>query len=97
MYAVLVRFLFYDLKVFWYEMDGGCRGLRGGKATTDEPHVRKSNSKHMDVRHHILKKILFRREISIAHLASEEQHVDFLTKSLTDTAFCFHGDLYIRI
>ena len=41
-----------------------------------------SNSKHIDVRHHLLRKLVFKGEFIIAHVETDEQHADFLTKPL---------------
>ncbi|CAB1099242.1 unnamed protein product [Ectocarpus sp. CCAP 1310/34] len=44
--------------------------------------ISNSNSKHIDVRHHIIRELAGRKEISIFHVESAIQHADFLTKAL---------------
>ena len=41
-----------------------------------------SNSKHIDVRHHFLRELIFKGKFIIAHVETDEQHADFLTKPL---------------
>ena len=43
--------------------------------------ISNSNSKHIDVRHHLLRELVERKEIEIIHVASQCQHADFLTKA----------------
>ena len=56
-----------------------------------------SNSKHIDVRHHFLRELIFKGEFIIAHVETDEQHADFLTKPLNYTAFCYHRDFLMNI
>ncbi|CAB1111969.1 unnamed protein product [Ectocarpus sp. CCAP 1310/34] len=44
--------------------------------------ISNSNSKHIDVRHHFLRELVERKEISVIHVPSPYQRADFLTKSL---------------
>ena len=39
-------------------------------------------SKHIDIRHHFVRDVVQRKEISLAHVSSENQVADFLTKAL---------------
>ena len=56
-----------------------------------------SNSKLIDVRHHFLRELIFRGEFIITNVESEDQHAGFLTKSLSNVAFCYHRDFLINI
>ena len=47
-----------------------------------------SRSKHIDVRHHFLRELVFRDGVAITYVESEEQHADYLTKPLANVAFC---------
>ena len=51
-----------------------------------------SNSKHIDVRHHVLRELIFEGEFVITHVESDDQHADVLTRMLDYTAFCHHRD-----
>ena len=55
-----------------------------------------SNSKHIDIRYHFLRELVFRVEFDIA-VESEEQHEDVLTKALAGTVFRFPRDFLITI
>ena len=53
------------------------------------------NSKHIDVRHQILRERVANREFEVVHVPSAEQRVHFLTKRLHTKAFRLsphHGD-----
>ncbi|CAB1100747.1 unnamed protein product [Ectocarpus sp. CCAP 1310/34] len=52
--------------------------------------ISNSNSKHIDVRHHFIRELVGRKEISIFHVESAYQHADFLTKALHAGDFEFH-------
>ncbi|CAB1111780.1 unnamed protein product [Ectocarpus sp. CCAP 1310/34] len=41
--------------------------------------ISNSNSKHIDVRHHFLRELVERKEISAIHVPSPYQHADFHT------------------
>ena len=56
-----------------------------------------SSSKHIDIRHHFLRKLIFRGEFDIVAVESEQQHADFLTKALAGTIFRFHRDFVMNI
>ena len=49
-----------------------------------------SNLKHVDVRHHFLRKRVRRRNIKVVQVPSEFQHADILTKALAYDLFAFH-------
>ena len=55
--------------------------------------ITNSNSKHIDVRHHFLRDLVRRKEISIIHVTSSFQHADFLTKAIPRESFEFHRRL----
>ena len=48
------------------------------------------NSKHIDVRHHFLRKLVDKRKIEVEHVGSEEQHADTLAKALPRATFDVH-------
>ena len=52
--------------------------------------ITSSNSKHIDVRHHFLREVVGRKEISVIHVPSFFQHADFLTKEISRESFEFH-------
>ncbi|CAB1099934.1 unnamed protein product [Ectocarpus sp. CCAP 1310/34] len=52
--------------------------------------ISNSNSKHIDVRHHFLRELVERKEISVIHVPSPYHRADFLTKSLSKDAFESH-------
>ena len=52
--------------------------------------ITSSNSKHIDVRHHFLREVVGRKEISVIHVPSFFQHADFLTKEISRESFDFH-------
>ena len=52
-----------------------------------------SNSKHINVRHHFLRKLVGRNEILIIRVPSHFQHLDFLTKATSRESFEFHRSL----
>ena len=56
-----------------------------------------SNSKHIDVRHHFLRELIFRGEFTTTHVETEEQHADFLTKPLSNAVFCYQRDFLMNI
>ena len=56
-----------------------------------------SHSKHIDIRHHFLRELVFRGEFDIVDVESEQQHADFLTKALAGPVFRFHRDFVMYI
>ncbi|CAB1104630.1 unnamed protein product [Ectocarpus sp. CCAP 1310/34] len=59
--------------------------------------ISNSNSKHIDVRHHFLRELVERKEISVIHVPSPYQRADFLTKSLPKDAFESHRDFVMNL
>ena len=56
-----------------------------------------SNSKHIDVRHHFLRELVFSGSISIVHVPSKYQHADVLTKPLSRESFDFHRNFLLNL
>ncbi|CAB1111466.1 unnamed protein product [Ectocarpus sp. CCAP 1310/34] len=56
-----------------------------------------SNSKHIDVRQHLIRELVGRKEISIFHVESAYQHADFLTKALHVGDFEFHCNFVMSV
>ena len=56
-----------------------------------------SNSKHIDIRHHFLRELVFMGEFDIFAVESEHQHADFLTKALAGPVFRFRRDFVMNI
>ena len=52
--------------------------------------VSDSNSKHIDVRHHVLRELVCQGDVSVKHVPSEYQHADILTKALASDLFVVH-------
>ena len=52
--------------------------------------VSNSNSKHIDVRHHVLRELVRQGDISVSHVSSEYQRADILTKALAFDVFAIH-------
>ena len=52
--------------------------------------VSDSNSKHIDVRHHVLRELVRQGDVSVSHVPSEHQHADILTKALASDLFVVH-------
>ncbi|CAB1115735.1 unnamed protein product [Ectocarpus sp. CCAP 1310/34] len=59
--------------------------------------ISNSNSKHINVRHHFLRELVERKEISVIHVPSPYQRADFLTKSLSKDAFESHRDFVMNL
>ena len=58
--------------------------------------VTTSNSKHIDIRHHFMRELVFGGEIVVSHVSSELQHADVLTKPLTRELFVFHRNFMMN-
>ena len=69
---------------------------QGAIALASNP-VSNSNSKHIDVRHHFLRELVDKGEFFIAHVESEYQQADFLTKPLDRNSFEFHRDFVMNM
>ena len=65
----------------------------GGAVQLAKNPITNSNSKHIDVRHHFIRELVGRREVSIIHVPSLFQHADFLTKAISRESFEFHRSL----
>ena len=50
----------------------------------------KSNSKHIDVRHHFLRELVRQGDISVSHVPSGYQHAYIFTKALAFDVFAIH-------
>ena len=55
------------------------------------------NSKHIDIRHHFIRERVANGEFKVVYVPSEEQHADFLTKSLHQGAFEVHRNFVMNI
>ena len=55
------------------------------------------NSKHIDIRHHFIRERVANDEFKVVYVPSEEQHADFLTKSLHQGAFEVHRTFVMNI
>ena len=55
-----------------------------------------SNSKHIDVRHHFLGELRLRGEFIITHVASKDEHADFLAEPLNNAVFCYSRDILMN-
>ena len=66
------------------------------KAMAENP-LSSGRSKHIDVRWHFLRDLVESRDAKIAHVASEWQHADVLTKSLPPTLFERHRAALINL
>ena len=66
----------------------------GGAIQLARNTITSSDSKHIGVRHHFIRDLVARKEISIAHVAPEYQHKDFLTKVIINSkeSFELHRD-----
>ncbi|CAB1115738.1 unnamed protein product [Ectocarpus sp. CCAP 1310/34] len=59
--------------------------------------ISNSISKHIDVRHHYIRELVGRKEISIFHVESAYQHAGFLTKALHVGDFEFHRNFVMSV
>ena len=59
--------------------------------------ISNSNSKHIDVRHHLLRELVERKEIEIIHVATQYQHPDFFTKALPEREFEAHRGIVMNL
>lgn len=53
-------------------------------------------TKHMDVKHHSMRQMVHRRKINVAHIGTEEQRADLMTKALGSTRFKRHVEALIN-
>ncbi|CAB1097046.1 unnamed protein product [Ectocarpus sp. CCAP 1310/34] len=59
--------------------------------------ITNSNSKHIDVRHHFIRELVERKEITITHVPTQFQHADFLTKAISKESFALHRDFVMNL
>ena len=69
---------------------------QGAKTLAENP-LSSARSKHIDVRFHFVRGLLRAKKIDIQFVASEEQHADFLTKSLSATPFKSHRKFLLSL
>ena len=55
------------------------------------------HSKHIDIRHNFIRERVANGEFEVVYVPSEEQHADFLTKSLHQGAFEVHRNFVMNI
>ena len=55
------------------------------------------NSKHIDIRHHFIRERMANGEFEVVHVPYDEQHADFLTKSLHQGAFEVYRNFVMNI
>ena len=97
-----VMFIRYVWSFFLLSFGATCMTVlednEGARHLVQNP-VCTSNSKHIDVRHHFLRELIFRGEITLTStlVESEEQHADFLTKPLSNVTFCYHREFLMNI
>ncbi|CAB1101635.1 unnamed protein product [Ectocarpus sp. CCAP 1310/34] len=58
--------------------------------------ITNSNSKHIDVRHHFIRELVERKEISITHVPTQFQHADFL-KAISKESLALHRDFVMKL
>ena len=56
-----------------------------------------SNSKQIDVRHHLFREFVRQGDISVNHVPSEYQYADISRKVLAFDFFAIHGRFYINL
>ena len=54
------------------------------------------NSKHDDIRHHFVRERVVNGEFKVVYVPSEEQHADFLTNPLHQSAFEVHRNFVMN-
>ena len=50
--------------------------------------IQHSKTKHIEIRHHLLKDRAMKEDIDIIHVKTEDQSVDIFTKPLDEKRFC---------
>ena len=86
-------FLRYIWSFIFPDRDVGCTLVK--EDNVREIHLAKNpattpNSKDIDIRHHFIRERVPNGEFKIVYVPSEEQHAEFLTKSLHQGAFEVH-------
>ena len=69
---------------------------RGAKALAENP-LSSSNSKHIDVRHHFLRELVKKGEITVNDVSSKDQRADILTKALDRESFETHRNFLVGL
>ena len=67
-----------------------------GALQLSENAVLNSDSKHIDVLHHMLRELVRQGDISVNHVTSVNQHADILTKGLAFDVFAIHRRLLMN-
>ena len=57
------------------------------------PRLLVPTTSNIDVRHHFLREVVGRKDVSIIHVPSQFQQADFLTKAIAPNSFEFHRNL----
>ena len=82
------------------ELSGSCVGVfqdnQGGIALAEKP-LSSARGKHIDVRFNFVRELLRAKKIDILFVASDEQQVDFWTKSLAAIPFKFHRRFLLNL
>ena len=53
-----------------------------------------SNSKHIDLRYHLLRELVGTGDLSVEYFRTEDQHADILTKAIDKESFEKHRDFF---
>ena len=93
-------FLRYIWSFIIPDHDVGCTLVKGNNVGAI--HLAKNsattpNSKHIDMRHHFIWERVANGEFKIVYVPSEEQHTEFLTKSLDQGAFAAHRNFVMNV
>ena len=54
-------------------------------------------TKHIDVKHHLVRDASDAQRVRVAYVRSEDQHVDLLTKPLDVKKFCKHAKFILNV
>ena len=73
-----------------------CKDNQGAIVLAENP-LSSARSKHIYVRFHFARELLRAKQIGIQFVASQEQHVDILTKSLAVTPFKSHRKFLLNL
>ena len=93
-------FLRYIWSFIFPDRDVGCTLVK--EDNVGEIHLAKNlattpNSKHIDIRHHFVRERVANGEFKVVYVPPEEQHADFLNKSLRQGAFEVHRNFVVNI
>ena len=67
------------------------------KAMAENPLLSSSRSKHIDVRWHIIRELIEKKELKVVHVASEWQNADIFTKALHVKLFKRHRKALLNL